>query len=177
MKFKANSVSKLTNDKGELIIQFVVSDDKTSVIYGYTQLKEMAELSVEVKKYRKQRSINANAYMWKLLYEIGAVVNRSKDDIYIEMLERYGKFTHIIVKENAVDKFKLQWKYVKELGNMEINGTKGVQFQCYFGSSTYDSKEFSVLLDGIINEAKDLDIETIDEKERKEMLESYEANQ
>ena len=44
----------------------------------------------------------------------------------------------------------------------------GIQLQCYFGSSTYNTKEMSVLIDGIVYEAKELGIETLppDELER-----------
>ena len=45
--------------------------------------------------------------------------------------------------------------------------------QCYFGSSTYDSKEFSVLLNGVVNEAKELGIDTLDELELGSMYKEW----
>ena len=43
---------------------------------------------------------------------------------------------------------------------IDINGKKAVQMLCYFGSSTYDTKEFTHLLDGIISEMKEMGLET-----------------
>ena len=88
------------------------------------------------------------------------VLHTSKDNLYLIMLERYGVFTHIVVKPTMVDKVRQEWRTVRELGEVTINGKVGVQLQCYFGSSTYDSKEFSVL-NGVISEAQEMGIETI----------------
>ena len=175
MKFKANEISKLTNDKGEVIIQ-LKAVDRQSALYGYSQIKDYKELSVEIKKYRAKRSLSANGYLWVLLNKIACVVNRSKEDVYLEMLKRYGVFTHIIAKPNMIDKIKSEWKTVEVLDEKQIGSQKGVQLLCYFGSSTYDTKEFTQLLDGVISEAKELDIETITPQEKALLMESYEVN-
>ena len=99
--------------------------------------------------------------MWVLLSKIAEVIHSNKDDVYIEMLSRYGVFTHIIVKKSVVDKVKSEWRTVRELGEINVNGSQGVQLQCYFGSSTYDSKEMATLIDGVVREAKELGIETL----------------
>ena len=38
-----------------------------------------------------------------ILEEIAAKIGSCKDEVYLQMLERYGVFTHIIVKPQAVD--------------------------------------------------------------------------
>ena len=55
-----------------------------------------------------------------------------------------------------------------DLGEVSVNGQAGHQLQVYFGSSTFDTKEMSVFLDGIVSECKELGIETAtpDELER-----------
>ena len=130
-------------------------------------------LAVEVKQYRQKRSLDANALLWKMCTEIATVIRSSKDEVYLQMLERYGQFTHIIVKPAVVEKVKQEWRTVRELGEVTVNGQTGVQLQCYFGSSTYNTKEFSVLLDGVISEAKELGIEVINEKEKNLLLQEW----
>jgi len=130
-------------------------------------------LSVEVKQYRQKRSLDANAYMWVLLSKMAEVLQTTKDELYLQMLERYGQFTHIIVKPNIVEKIKQEWRTVRELGEVTVNGKKGIQLQCYFGSSTYDSKEMATLIDGIISEAKELGIEVITESEKNLLLQEW----
>jgi hypothetical protein len=163
------------NQKPELVLS--ICSGRYELLQGITELKEVAKekkLAVEVKRHREKRSLDANAYLWKLLSEIAEVLHASKDEIYLQMLERYGKrFTHIIVKPEAVEAFKKEWRAVRDLGEVTVNGKTGIQLQCYYGSSTYDSKDFSVLLDGVISEAKELGIETLPPHERDEMIKEW----
>ena len=77
------------------------------------------------------------------------------------MLQLYStSFTHIIVKEEAIPKLKEMYRTCVELGEVVINGVRGIEVQVYFGSSTFNTKEMSVFLDGIVRECKDLEIET-----------------
>ena len=62
----------------------------------------------------------------------------------------------------AVEAVKKQWREVEEVGRGTVNGVESVQLLCYFGSSTMDSKEFSVLLDGVISEMKEMGLPTPD---------------
>jgi hypothetical protein len=136
-------------------------------------IKQGKELSVEIKQYRNKRSLDANAYMWLLLGKMAAVLHTTKDELYLQMLDRYGVYTHIIVKPSVVDKVKQEWRTVRELGEVTVNGQKGVQLQCFFGSSTYDSKEFSILLDGVISECKEIGIEVISEEEKQLLIKEW----
>lgn len=114
-----------------------------------------------IKEHRNKRSLDANAYAWVLMDKIASILHTDKWEVYLEMLSRYGVFTHIIVKPSVVEKVKQEWRSVKELGEVTINGQTGIQLQCYFGSSTYDSKEMARLIDGIVSECKEMNIETL----------------
>ena len=131
------------------------------------------ELTAEIKQYRQKRSIDANSLLWKMCTEIANVIKSDKDAVYLTMLENYGVFTHVIVKQEAVERMIQQWKTAKVLGEVTINGKTGIQIQCYYGSHLYDSKEFSILLDGVISDAKDLGIEVISESDKNLVLEEW----
>ena len=137
------------------------------------EIKEADKLAIEVKKYREKRSLDANAYMWVLLQQMAEVLHTTKDELYVEMLGRYGIFTHTIVKPNVVERIKGEWRVVRELGEVTINGQKGIQLQLYFGSSTYNTKEMSVLLNGIVDEAKSIGVATLDEQEIDRMCKEW----
>lgn len=151
---------------GQYQITFTVNE--AGAINEVNNIKDCEKLSIKAVKYRNRRSLDANAYMWCLLQKMADKLHRDKWGIYLEMLGRYGVFTHIIVKAHVVEKVKNEWRTVKELGEVSVNGTTGIQLQCYFGSSTYDTKEMSVLIDGVVSEARELGIETLppDELER-----------
>ena len=131
------------------------------------------DLDVTVKRWRERRSLDANAYFWKLAGLMAEALGTSKEEIYLMMLERYGVYTHLIVKPKVVDRIKREWRTVIDLGEVTVNGQTGIQLQCFFGSSTYDSKEMSRLIDGTIHDAKTLGISTESPEEIARMKEEW----
>lgn len=123
------------------------------------------ELAITIKRKSKKRSLDANSYAWLLMEEIGKATNKSKDEVYLDMLGKYGVFTHIIVKPNVVERIEEEWRLVRNLGEVMINGKSGIQLQCYFGSSTYTTEEMSRFIDGIILECNDLGIALLSDDE------------
>jgi len=160
MNIIANNIRLIYTEQGKA--EIILSTDQQINI---SPLKEVVAkgkaLAVEIKQYRQKRSLDANAYLWVLMQKIAEAVNSNKDEVYLQMLERYGQFTHIVVKPHMVDKVKQEWRTVRELGEVTVNGKTGIQLQCYFGSSTYDAKEMSVLIDGVVSECKEMGIETM----------------
>lgn len=135
----------------------------------HEELKDLEEMDVEVKKHRNKRSLSANSYFWTLLQKLAVALHTSKDELYLIMLERYGVFTHIIVKKEAVDRVKEEWRTVRELGETLIGGQRGVQLQVYYGSSTYSTAEMAALIDGVVSECKEVGIETLPPQELERM--------
>lgn len=131
------------------------------------------EIEITLKRYRERRTRDANALMWACLAEIAAAINSDKWAVYLRMLRRYGKFTHICVKPEAVDAIRKQWRESEIVGDITINGKPAVQMLCYYGSSTYDSKEFSVLLDGIISEMREMGLTPPPSEEMSAALERW----
>lgn len=125
------------------------------------------DLDISFSRHRNRRSIDANAFLWACLGEIARAINSDTWSIYLYMLERYGKFTHILVKPEAVEQVRQVWRETKIVG--EKDGM--IQTLCFFGSSTYNTKEFSQLLDGIISEMKGMRLETPPDEEMKQLLE------
>lgn len=129
-----------------------------SFTVGQTELSDLEnkDLDINVTPHRERRSLDANALMWHCIGEISKALTRDKWEIYLESLRKYGKYTYVLLDEKAVEAFKRLWRETEVVGEVDVNGRKAVQLLCYYGSSTYDTKEFSVLLDGIIEDMKDL---------------------
>jgi hypothetical protein len=145
-----------------------------SVINSIDSIKDCEKLSIKAVKYRKKRSLDANALLWSCLGQIASSLQADKWDIYLQMLKRYGKYTYICVKPNMVDSVRSQWRETEVIGEVNINGTEAVQMLCYFGSSTYNTQEYSVLLDGVISEMQEMGLETPPSQEMKRALEEWE---
>ncbi len=122
------------------------------------EMKDREKLSIEVKPYREKRSLNANAYAWKLIGEIADATNAAKDEIYFLMLKRYGQSDLVSVRSHInVDGY---FKYYEEAGTSLLQGKDFTHYRVYKGSSEFDTREMSVLIDGIVSEAKNLGIQT-----------------
>ena len=146
-------------------ITFAVNEN-AELMQGYDALKDVELLTIEAKPFRKKRSLNANAYAWKLITEIADVLRASKDEIYLQMLKRYGQSEIISVLSNI--HIGAYVKYYEEAGESTLNGKTFTHYRVYKGSSEFDTREMAILIDGIVSEAKELDIptETPDEIER-----------
>lgn len=127
---------------------------------------------VKIDKHREKRSLNANAYLWKLVTEIGNVLNKSKEEVYLQMLIDYGQSEMVsILSEIDV---KGYFKYYKLAGTSLLNGKEFNHYKIYKGSSEYDTKEMSILLNGVVQEAKNLGIKTKDDIELERLVEEWE---
>lgn len=157
---------------GELQVTFAIDDREE--VEKLEKIKEK-ELLIEAGVLCGKRSVNANDLMWKCLDIIAKSpdVKSDKWTIYLQMLKKYGKFTYIIVNPSAVAAMKEKWRETEELGEINVNGRTGVQLICYYGSSTYNTKEFSDLLDGIISDMKDLGLSLPPREEVETLLKEW----
>ena len=122
------------------------------------EMNTLDKLSIEIKPYREKRSLNANNYAWKIITEIGNVLRAGKDEIYLQMLKRYGQSDLVSVLSHVpVEHY---FKYYEEAGESKLNGKTFTHYRVYKGSSEYDTREMSIFIDGVVSEAKDLGIQT-----------------
>lgn len=139
--------------------------------YLFTQDREKL---FEISEHREKRSRNANALLWACLGEIAREIGSDKWEVYLQMLKRYGTYTYICVKPKAVEAVKKQWRESEEIGKVMINGEEAVQMLCYYGSSTYNTKEFSALLTGVISEMREMGLMSPTDYEMQNALKEWE---
>ena len=112
-----------------------------------------AEKLYEIKEKKSKRSLTANAYYWSLLNQLASVMRTSSEEVHFLMLQRYGQYEVISVLSD-ID-IHGYFKYYKEIGHGTVDGKDFCHYKIYKGSSEMDSKEFSVLLDGLISECEE----------------------
>ena len=167
------TVGRLTNvsrtfDGKSIVLTFEVEQDAAKQI---EDIRKIDKLRIKAVKYKEKRSLDANAYAWVLMTKIAnhPDVSSSKEEIYEEMLQKYGAlfededgYVTVTVKK-TVDMSKIDghWKFIKDNG-------KFASYIMIKGSSEYDTAEMSHFIDNIVDEAKELGIETAtpDELER-----------
>ena len=125
----------------------------------------------EIKEHKEKRSLNANAYAWSLIGKIADATRQSKDEVYVQMLKDYGQSEMISV----LSKIDLHgyFKYFEPVGTATLQGKEFTHYKIFKGSSEYDTREMAVLIDGIISEAKELNIETLPEAEVQRLKEMW----
>ena len=132
------------------------------------------DLRIKAEVWREKRSLNANSYLWVLLSRIAEKIRSDKWTVYLEMMQRYStSFTHVIVKPHAVKAVMEMYRTAVDLGEITVNGETGHQLQVYFGSSTFDTREMSVLLEGVVSECRELGIETLPQGELERMVNAW----
>ena len=140
------------------------------------ELKNEGKLNVGLKKYRKKRSLDSNAYAWTLLGELQNVLNVPKEEIYRDLIRNIGSYEIVPVKNEAVEKFRLAWSknglgWITETMKSKIEGFTNVVI--YYGSSTYDTKEMTRLTELIVEECKQFGIETKPQEEINSLLKEW----
>ncbi len=128
---------------------------------------------LEVKLHREKRSKDANAFLWSLLGKMADILNSTQDDLYLEALKRYGQSFLVKVRSADLEKSMREFKYCEPFEQWSDPMGDAAYIRVFRGSSGYDTKEFSRLLNGVIDEAKELGIDT-DSEEIKQMIERWE---
>ena len=118
-----------------------------------------------IKEHRKKRSLDANAYFWELVGQLSDALRITPKEIYRQAIQNIGGNYEIIpVKAEAADKFKEAWEKnglgwpCVDMGPSKITGYRNLK--AYYGSSTYDTLQMSMLIDNIVQDCKAVGIET-----------------
>lgn len=135
---------------------------------------------LQVKEHRKKRSLDANAYAWVLMGKLADAMRITPEEVYRQAIQNVGGNYEILpIKEEAATHFKGIWE-AKGLGwpcvDMGISKIPGYRnLRCYYGSSTYDTRQMSQLIDNLVQDCKALDIETLSEEKLSLLMEGWNA--
>ena len=136
-------------------------------------------------KEKRHRSLDANAYYWQLVTKLADVFRTSKPAMHNILLRRYGQYemvdgkaVYIVIPDTPqAEKKILEDEYVHLKPTSQVKtGKDGQSYRTYMmlkGSHDYDTREMSVLIDGLVSECKEADIETIPPEELRRLMEKY----
>ena len=132
----------------------------------------------EVKAYSEKCSLKANAYFHKLCSLIAEKLGVSLSHVKNEIMSEYGQIDDdlpMVVFPDEVDWRENQYLHLRPTPSTKVM-QDGKLWRVYLvirGSHTYNKKEMSRLIDGVVQEAKQLDIETLTPAELEKMLSSW----
>lgn len=177
MKATANHISTSYSESGQQLLTLALTT-KTDIGDLKAIVADKKLLTVEISKQKKKRSLDANSYAWVLITKIADILRTSKEELYIEMLKRYGQrekqLISIIDNEEAIAMiYRATNNHCTVVGEGTVNGKQFKHLAILIGSSQYDTRQMSILIDGIVSEAKELGIETMTPAELQELKNSW----
>lgn len=163
----------------------------TDIREEYDKLKDKEKLRIRIVQYRKKRSLDANAYYWTLLTKFADVIGLSNPEAHNMMLRGYGQseifdgravYVTIPDTEESEKKVNNATDYHLAPTSQVRMGNDDVMYRTYRllrGSRTYDTKEMSRLIDGLITCCKEAGIpetEIASPNEKEILKERYGVN-
>lgn len=113
----------------------------------------------EIKEYKQKRSLNANAYYWVLVNKIADALNQSKQFIHMSMLKQYGQVYSMLLPADVPIESLVKYY---ELDGVKKQGERLFKtYNVYLPSSEMNTYEMSKLIDGTVDEAQSMGIETM----------------
>ena len=153
---------------GKLNIVIQVDDSHAN------HLTEMVEafnsgknIDCKIELMSKKKTLNANGYLWQLCHKIAVKVgNITKEDVYRQAIKERGIFEQREIEN--IEAFSEKWDNIG-VGFFTEKVSPGI-YNSYYGSSIYNRKELSAVIDYVVEEAREQGIETMTIDEQKELL-------
>lgn len=157
-------------------ISFLIND--RSKLPTIEELKGI-KLKITAKRDIKKRSTNANNYFWKLLQELCELAEIDTIEEYKRRVKELGIFRRFKIEKVNVKTFEKMWTsqgmaWFCEIFDTEIIGDAEFKIiNAYYGSSSFNSKQMSRLINDLVEDCKIYGIETKTSAEIKSLLESW----
>lgn len=131
----------------------------------------------DIKEHKAKRSLNQNSYYWALLAKVAEKSSISRNRCHNEMLASYGqdeyvddRLVYVTIPDNEKaerEAMEAETYHLRPTSSV-MDGNDGTLYRVWVmlrGSHTYNTAEMRRLLEGMIDEAKQLGIETLPEEE------------
>ena len=169
---KPRRIDKAKYEGGWLMLQ-TDSPDAKRFVYRFKAGR------YELNKQTEKRSLDANGMAWALIHQIAAAANIPPIEVYREAVRNLGGVSEVIcIQKKAVDKFKRLFigdHVGRQICEMESKIPGCITLICTYGSSDYNTRQMSALIDNLIQDAKSLGIETPDDERINSLLEDWEG--
>lgn len=152
--------------QGSLNVTLIIPKDEQCNIEQLNELLQDDKVKlVQIDHHKKKRSLDANAYCFVLCQKIAEVIGNTKEYVYKQAIKQVGQFEILPIRNDAVERWIEAWES-KGLGwQTEIMGPSKLEGYTntinYYGSSVYNTKEMSVLLNEIVTQAESLGIQAM----------------
>ena len=160
------SLPEVVRTSKGLTLSITVDEAEAENLYSLAnKLQPGKQYDLSITRHYEKRSVNANAYAWKLIGLISAEVGIPPIEVYQQFILDSYCYRDVLVKDDDIKKEISDWKNQGYGWLCEVLGPSPQHdgytwIRKYRGSSSFNSMEMSRFIDNIIFEAKEFGIET-----------------
>lgn len=118
-------------------------------------------IALAADRWSPDKSLSANAYCWALIDKIALATRQNRTDVYKQVIREIGgNSEQRRIRSDALAAWKKVWESNGTGWVVEIGAEAGgwVDTINYYGSSAYDARQLSRLIDSVEAEARNLGI-------------------
>lgn len=147
-----------------ILSEFIQEDSKILTI--------QIGLNEEIEVKRKKRSKNSNSYFWELLQKLCFEMNVDLIEEYRKRVKELGICQTFELDNKNLATFEHLWneRGIAWFTEKVEQGANKTIINAYYGSSSYNSKQFSKLLDNLVQDCREVGIQTLDDLEINELI-------
>jgi hypothetical protein len=134
------------------LIQYLYEQDKTK--------------RFKIKEFKEKRNKDQNAKYWKLLSELSLKLKIGIEELHLQMLRQYSPRTQVLI---PADEELWGCDYYDRKSKIKKDNKEFIVYYIYKPSHEMTTSEFALLLQGLCDECKEQDIETLSPDELKEL--------
>ena len=157
-KIVAKKLRTVLNENGNIELTLEIEN------YYYQQSARDLEVgkhyNVEFKEAKSKRSDQQNKYMWALIKEIADHVGEVDTyELYLQFLEiANAKVDYLVFDPTIVDKVRPYFRGMQFVRKVDVDGEIKHEYKVFLGSSHFDTKEMTQLIDVILNYAYEIGV-------------------
>ena len=158
-KFVAEKCYRMSDENDNLIISYVVNKaDRSTGLLAFNETKDVAKLEIDVKPFKSARSLEQNRMLWALLSKMAKAVSChnttvTREECYCIMLEEAGvKYDYLLALPETENELRKSFRAVRNMGiTREVNGKELTMYQYFIGSSKFNTKEMTELIEAVLD--------------------------
>lgn len=164
----------LTDETG---VWLCLKPEEPAPCRGFVLSMKDRPYDAEIREHREKRSLDANSYCWVLLDKLAQETGIEKEDIYRQTIRKFGPHKDFTLTEDEAKTFRVAWEnlgigWPTEQVDFAPDGDR-VVIRAYYGSSTYNTKQMSRLIDSIVQDCQAVGIETLPPDKLAGMMEEW----
>ena len=163
-RFVADRSYRMINEDGDLVVCCVVKGyNRATATMALNECKGQM-LDVEMRPHKSSRSLAQNRMLWALLEKLAEATSGYKrqstvEECYCDMLvETNAAYDYVLTLPEAENSLRQCYRVVRKVGERNVNGKTLNLYQAFVGSSKFDTKEMTGLIETVLDRLAELGV-------------------